>query len=328
VDGVEDDTGPEADGLRGNFNQLRKLKAQHPHLKVMISIGRWTGSDEFTDIALSVDSRREFVGSCIELYFRSYPGLFDGVDVDWEFPVRGGLREGRPQDRQHFTFLLEEFRRQLDHQGQADGKGYLLTAATSARPQEYTNLELEKVVQHLDWINLMAYDFHISSEDKTNFNAPLFTYPNDPSAGPDVWEHYNSDAAVQGYLKAGVPPDKLVLGVPFYGRGWQGVPAANQGLFQPVNGPAQGAGEAGMFDYAEIVKDHLPFSQHYWHPDAKVPWLYRPDREVFISYDDPESLRQKAVYVKEHTLGGVMFWELSGDDRGGSLIEALRDGLQ
>lgn len=328
VDGKPDKPGPEADGLRGNFNQLRKLKEKHPHLKVLISIGGWTGSDEFTDLAQTSDARREFARSCIELYFRKYPGLFDGIDIDWEFPVSGGLREGRPQDRQNFTLLLEEFRRQVDQQGQADSKGYLLTAATSARPQEYANLDLEKVVEYLDWINLMAYDFHISSEVKTNFNAPLFPYPNDPSAGPDIWEHYNCDAAVKGYLKTGVPPDKLVLGVPFYGRGWQGVPAANQGLFQPVKGPAQGAGGAGMFDYAEIVKDHLPFSQRYWHPDAQVPWLYQPDRGVFISYDDTYSLRLKAEYVKEHSLGGVMFWELSGDDPRDSLIDALRDGLQ
>ena len=95
VDGIGDYPDKQANGMHGNFNQLRKLKAKHPHLKVLISIGGWTGSDEFTDMALTKDSRREFVDSCIQVFFRNYPGLFDGVDIDWEFPVYGGLREGR-----------------------------------------------------------------------------------------------------------------------------------------------------------------------------------------------------------------------------------------
>lgn len=100
----------------------------------------------------------------------------------------------------------------------------------------------------------------------------------------------DSGAAVKGYLKAGVPPEKLVLGVPFYDRGWEGVSGTNQGLFQPVKGPVEGISEPGMFDYAEIVKTYLPTSIRHWHPEAKVPWINQPATRIFISYDDPESL--------------------------------------
>ncbi len=314
-------------GQHGNFNQFRKLKQEHPHLKTLISIGGWTGSDRFSDIALTASSRQEFVSSCIELFFEQSAGVFDGIDLDWEFPVAGGLQTGREVDRRNFTLLLEEFRGQLDGLSRPPGIHPLLTIATSARPAEYANLELALIHSYLDWINLMTYDFHILAEPVTNFNAPLYAPSDDPEPDSVIREFYNLDAAVRGYLQAGVPPDKLVVGVPFYGRGWQGVPDINHGLYQAAPHPAAGTREPGTFDYADLVANYLPVYERFWHPEANVPWLYNPADGTFITYDDPISIARKVDYVEDNQLGGLMCWELSCDDSAGTLIHTLSAGL-
>ncbi|MBP1704014.1 MAG: chiA1, partial [Chloroflexi bacterium] len=133
------------DGPHGTFNQLLKLKQKYPHIKVLISLGGWTGSSLFSDVAQTEESRQKFVQSCIELYLQKHAGVFDGVDVDWEYPVSGGARDGKPEDKHNYTLLLEEFRKQLDAQGQADGVQYLLTIAAPAGPQIIANFELDQI---------------------------------------------------------------------------------------------------------------------------------------------------------------------------------------
>ncbi|MDQ6873130.1 MAG: glycosyl hydrolase family 18 protein, partial [Gemmatimonadota bacterium] len=127
-----------------NFDELARLKARYPHLKVAISIGGWTGSGRFSDVALTDSSRRLFAQSAIDVFLREHPGLFDGIDIDWEFPVAGGMKGNveRPADRENFTLLLAELRRRLDTQGARDRRHYELTIAASARPQEIANVEI------------------------------------------------------------------------------------------------------------------------------------------------------------------------------------------
>ena len=133
------------------------------------------------------------------------------------------------------------------------------------------------------------------------------------------------DAAVQTYLEAGIPAHKLVVGIPFYARGWQGVPNENNGLYQPAAGPAKSNLEPGVFTYSQLVKGYLPTYTRYWHEEAQVPWLYNPESGVMITYEDPQSVGVKADYVQDHSLGGAMIWELSQD--GGELLGALFDRL-
>ena len=313
------------DSLHGNFNQLLKFKQLYPQIQVLISIGGWNGSNRFSDMALTETSRRQFVASCIELFMVRYPGVFDGIDIDWEYPVSGGLRDGRPEDKRNFTLLLQEFRRQLDAQSRLDGKPYLLTIAAPAGPAVYPNLELDQIHRTLNWINLMTYDFHGAWDAITNFNAPLHASSGNPSPDPAVRELFNVEAAVKAYLAAGIPPQKLVVGVPFYARGWQGVPDVNHGLYQPAGGASPGVFEPGVYDYSAIKRDYLPSFQRFWHAEAGVPWLYDPTSGIFITYEDPESVTLKASYVIENQLGGIMFWELSND--GGELVSAIYETL-
>jgi GH18 family chitinase len=311
----------DAAALHGNFNQLRQLKQKYPQLQTLISVGGWTWSGEFSGAALTADSRRAFAKSCIDLFLKQYKGVFDGLDIDWEYPVGGGLNPGRPEDKQNFSLLLAELRRQLDELGAVENRHYLLTIAAPVGPGNIQNLELAGISKQLDWINLMAYDFHGTWETTTGFNAPLY------KTSRDAESTLNGNAAVQRYLKGGVPAEKLVLGVPFYGRGWQGVPSANNGLHQrAAGGAAPGLYENGAFDYKELKDNYFSVYTRFWDDEAQVPWLYNPAAGIFISYDDPESIAAKAGYVKDKGLGGVMIWELSqGDDE---MLDAVQQGFR
>jgi GH18 family chitinase/lysophospholipase L1-like esterase len=315
--------------LRGNFNQLQLLKKKHPHLKTLISVGGWTLSGPFSDAALTAESRAKFANSCVAFMLKYG---FDGVDIDWEYPVGGGLEgnKTRPADKQNYTLLLAELRAQLTVQGKKDRKHYLLTIAAPAGPKTYIHVELDKIHGHLDWINLMTYDFHGSWSELTNFNAPLYPSSKDPSKDETIRKHFNVDSAVKAYRAAGVPADKIVLGVPFYGRGWGGVKSVNDGLYQPhaPNSPP-GTWEAGVFDYKDLAAKYIgKKGKRFWHDEAKVPWFFDEKTGLMISYDDPESIRLKAEYVVQEKLGGAMFWEWSADDAKATLASTLHSVLR
>jgi len=301
-----------------HFRQFAALKQKHPHLKVLISVGGWTDSGPFSDAALTAESRETFAKSACA--FASKHKL-DGIDIDWEYPGGGGMEKdkGRPEDKRNFTLLLAELRRRLDDQGQADKKRYLLTMAAPASPSHYRNIELDQICQHLDWINLMTYDMAGEWSKVTSFNAPLYSAPN---------ISLSADESVRGYLEAGVPNDKLVLGVPFYGRAFGGVKNIDNGLFQPHERGAR-AKLPGGGSYRNLAARHIDkTAKRFWHEQAKVPWLFDEESGLFVTYDDPQSLKLKAEYTRQHKLGGVMIWELSDDDEKHSLLDALNEGLQ
>ena len=314
------------DAVRGHFGQLMHLKELYPNLKVLISIGGWTLSADFSDAALP-ENRGAFVASCVDMFIHgnlpgldpgAAAGLFDGIDIDWEYPAAPGRRGNtyRPEDTGNFTALLAEFRRQLD---EIDPK-LLLTIAAPAGRDRYSLMELDRIHPYLDWINVMAYDYHGTWEPRgpTNFPAPLYTSPRDPTADQEL----SADASIRAYLQAGVPPDKLNLGVPFYGRGWTGVTDAGNGLYQVAEEPSAGLFEAGVNDYGVLRALDAP---GFHDPESGSFWTF--DGSTFWSFDDPEVMALKAAYVTQKGLGGVMFWELAGDTRDGELIHAIFEGL-
>jgi chitinase len=311
---------PAKDG--GNFAELRRLKDRYPRLKLLVAAGGWSGSGRFSDVALTPESRQKFAQSAVDVIIRRSPGLFDGIDIDWEYPVRGGLATNvtRPDDRQNCTLLLQALRHELDAQGKRDGRQYLLTIATIAGPGVFTQLELGPVAATVDWFNVMTYDFHSGSKI-AHFNAPLYTATGDPTPG------YTVDSTMRRYIAGGVSPSKLVVGVPFYGRVYGGIGAANDGLFQPVTGPVPNEWKTGT-DYKAIVRRDpasLGF-RRVMHPEARVPFLYNATTGTWITYDDAESVAEKAAYVRAHGLGGVMAWEIGGDD--GTLLRTMYEELR
>ena len=305
--------------FRGNFRQLGLLKQAQPSLRTLISVGGWTGSTYFSDVAANAAARAAFAQSCVD-FVRQYG--FDGIDLDWEYPVGGGLPGNvtRPEDRENFTSLLIELRSQLDAAGTADGKNYLLTVATPADAGLAGNFELDAIAATTNWLHLMVYDFAGGWSPTTAFQAALW----DDGAGP---AGASADDAVERTLAAGVPPRHIVLGLPFYGRGWQGVPNVNAGLYQPHAGVPMGTGEPGIFDFWDLADRFLGSVPSYWSSNAGVPWLYDPGSGWMISYDDAESIAGKSSYARERGLGGVMIWELSADDATDTLLTAAHEAL-
>lgn len=320
--------------LRGHFNQLRKLKARFPHIRVLISLGGWLWSEGLSDAALTEESRRKAVASCINVYLRgnlpeadgaggpaAAAGVFDGIDVDWEYPAVLGHAHNvyRPEDTRNFALLLAEFRRQLDELGAQTGRRYLLTVATAAPAKIVAQTGLGEIHRHLDWINVMSYDLHGAWERVTNFNAPLYGSPDAPAGSPTD----TVDSAVRFHLGASVPREKLIVGVPFYGRGWAGVASTNDGLYQLATGPAAGSYEAGFENYRVLAALGWPPHRD---PHTRGAWLFRDG--VFWAYDDPAVIAEKARYIRSLGLRGAMIWSLDGDDAAGALLAALHAELR
>jgi len=314
VDGSADPPGPNQ--LRGTFHQLQELKRFYPNLKILISFGGWGQSEGFTSAA-APDHLRDFVRSCVQTFIAGRfaegiegAGIFDGIDIDWEYPVEGGVHQGRPEDKANFTALAAEFRRQLDELR----PGYLLTAALPSEEEYYKNFELKEISRYLDYVSIMAYDLHWNSEPTTNFHSALFHDPADPSK-PPLDKRYG-DYAVRGFLQAGVPATKIIFGVPFYGKGWQGVTKdINHGLYQPATAAAAAGGS-----YREL-KDLPPEADRKYSSKAVTCTVL--SNAIFWSYDCPQALHKKMAYIKHHHLGGVMFWELSHDSANLELLRIL-----
>ncbi|MBB5955064.1 chitinase [Saccharothrix tamanrassetensis] len=328
VSGKADDP---AQPLLGNLNQLKQLKAKHPKLRVNISLGGWTGSKYFSDAALTPESRAAHVKSCIDLWLKgnlvgaapgAAAGLFDGIDLDWEWPSSEGAPGNviRTEDRENFTALLREYRKQLGRLTWQTGRSYDLTAFLPANPAFIDRgFEVSKVFGLLTFGTVQGYDYHGAWEPLTNQQSSIRTPAADPTS-----PKFSSQVTVDHYLRKGAPRNKVVLGVPFYSRGWTGVRNENNGLFQPATGPAPATYEAGYEDY-RILKAQLGKFTVHRDPKAGHAWLF--DGTTFWTWDDPTELKRKGRYVAERRLGGAMIWSLDGDTADGELIRGLTDGL-
>ncbi|WP_090046865.1 glycosyl hydrolase family 18 protein [Lentzea fradiae] len=340
VDGVAD-SGWEP--LRGNYNQLRKLKAKFPHLKVLISLGGWTYSKYFSDVAATDAARKKFVSSCIDVYLKgnlpvyngaggpgTAAGIFDGFDLDWEWPGAEGHAGNHfgPQDKVNNTLLIEEFRRQMDALGATTGKRYQLTAFTPADPAKIeAGWELGRVARSMDIFNVQGYDFHGSGSDnswepnRTGHQGNLYPDPDDPYT-----TKFSVESTVQAYLDAGVPSRKITLGLAFYGRGWQNVVnGGKNGEWQAAGGaaPGQFPEEAGTRGYANLVAS-VPNCTVFHDEVAVATSCYTGNQ--WWTFDDAWSIARKTAWLKSKNLLGAMFWEMSGDR--GPLLAAVDAGLR
>ena len=318
VNGVADQPGQ---ALNGNLNQLRELKAKHPGLKTLISLGGWTGSRYFSDAVLTPESRARLARSCVDLWLRGdLPGLepgagagvFDGIDLDWEWPGSSGAEGNviRPEDKRNFTLFVEELRAQLKaYSAEAELTAFLPAAAAKID----AGFEVRRVFRQLDFATIQGYDLRGSWETRTGHNGNLFTDRRDPNE-----VRYSVDQTVGDYLARGAPARKLVVGVPAYGQGWTGVTAGGDGLYQSATGPAPGKWAPGTEDYKDLVTK--PGKRH---RDLRTGAMWTYDGNEFWSYDDPAALLQKAAYIRLKGLGGSMMWSIDQDDSRASLTSAL-----
>ena len=301
VDGTADSpTSP----FKGNFHQLEELKRRYPRVKILISL---EGSADFFAADAQPQRRQAFVASCIDFFLKGHfapgiskPGLFDGIDVDWEYP--------KAESAANYVALLAEFRRQMD----AYHRGWRLTVAVGPSVKMYPGVDMAAVGRMVDEVGVMNYDYAGPWGTVTGMIAPLYKDTTDPHDRGSV------DGTLRQYESAGVKPSKLLMGLPFYGYEWKHVGAVRHGLYQaglPVDGDQP-------YRYVASLMKH---SRTYRNTQTQAPWLYAGGD--FWTYEDAVSLAYKADYVGRKGLGGVMIWEISGDLDNGSLLKATYNAM-
>ena len=286
-----------------NFKYLLSLKKNNPDLKVVISIGGWGWSRNFSDAVLSDTSRRAFVASAITMV-RMYH--LDGVDIDWEYPgMKGAGNIYRDSDKQNYTLMFRDLRHGLDSVEHETGKKMLLSAAVGGFKTFLQHTEMDKVAQYLNYVNLMTYDYS-HGDTIAIHHTNLFAS-----------KRYNSDeyaaSALTDFEAAGVPASKLVMGIAFYGHSIKVIDNDQHGLGVKTVG-----GRIRFGDGYTFIKDSLINQKgfkYYKDKDAKAPYLYNADTKQFISFDDEWSVKNKCLYVRKEDMAGVMFWEYSSDKK-------------
>lgn len=326
---------------KGNLGMLQKMKLEYPHVKTLISVGGWTKSHGFHTAAMTASSRATTASNLVA--FMVQYGM-DGVDIDWEYPGIDRPADpndtydkgapGGPEDTINFTLLMKEIREQLDAQGLTDGKYYELTAAVGIGYDKIALTNPGDYAQYMDAINLMTYDMHGGFETVIGHQAPLFPNPADTHE-PLIVEKYNIEWPIQEFIRLGVPASKLTLGIPFYSRGWDNVSGGwdvdgngtPDGMFGNGGGGLAGAwGPGGQGPYFDMLAlEGTAGWEKYTDPVSKVSWLYNRTRAELYTYDDPTSVGIKVDYALAQQLGGIMYWELDGDDfrNGNPLINII-----
>jgi chitinase len=268
----------------------------------LISIGGWSWSKNFSDAVLTDTSTKNFALSAVDIVGKYN---LDGVDIDWEYPgMIGDSNTYRPEDKEHYTLLFKELRSGLDSLNQITHQQYFVTTAVGGSQDYIDHTEMDKVQQYADYINIMSYDYTGGSDTISGHHTNLFT-----SSGDTL--EYSADRSVKAYIAAGVPSEKLVMGIGFYGKGWIMVSNDNNGLYGRTQQPMRGGG----FTYLKDSVINKNGFVRYWDDKAKAPYLFNSEKKIFITYDDEESVRNKCDYVKRHHLAGVMFWEYNSDKK-------------
>lgn len=304
VDGFQTDA--------ANFAALNALKQQNPSLTVLVSVGGWLWSGNFSDAVLTKQSRGTFIDSVVA-FIEKYN--LDGLDIDWEYPGQVGAgNHFRPEDKQNYTEILKELRQRFNQEQKKLHRRLYLSIATGSDTDFLQHTEMGKAQKYVDTVNLMGYDYYEPGDERTTgHNAPLFANPQDPKQAAE-------DGSVREYEQAGVPAAKIVLGVPFYGHEWGQVPDQNHGLFQP------GKAVPGAYaNYANITGTMLKAESgyvRYWDSSSSVPYIYNAATRIFVSYDDPQSMALKCKYALDQHLAGIMFWDYEGDPSG-ALLDAV-----
>lgn len=287
------------------FRRLIALKKDHPHLKVLLSLGGWGGCETCSDVFNSAENRLAFADSTLAL-IEEYKA--DGLDLDWEYPSLPSLpgHAYGPHDKPNFTALVQILREKMGNQYElsfaAGGFEYYIEAA----------VDWDVIMPLLDNVNLMSYDMVNGGTPHTGHHTPLYSTPEQKDS---------TDNAVQLLLKKGVAPEKIVIGTAFYSRTWKDVANTNNGLYQP------GTHIDGIHfkDYANKFTQANGY-EYFWDDIAKAPYVYNAAEKIFATFDDKRSITEKMNYLKQHKLGGVMFWQIPQDaDKDGLLATIYRE---
>ena len=292
-----------------NFIKLHSIKERNKDLKILVSIGGWTHSKGFSDAVLTEEGRKKLTQSGVEYLIKHQ---LDGLDFDWEYPaLQGDNNPVRPEDRENFVLMLKSFREALDSLGKVNNTHYLTTIASGGFRKYLEVNNLAEAQQYLDFINIMAYDFYTAGDATTGHHANLY---------PNGGKGRSAATAVEEHIEFGVPAEKLVLGVPFYGKMWKEVSPESNGLNQP------GTYRMGLPFQQIYALTMTSKYKRFWDEKAQAPYLYAAQDSTWVTYEDPESIQKKAEFIREKGLKGGMFWEMS-EDNTRLLLKALYEGL-
>lgn len=296
--------------------ELRRLKSRHPDLRVLLSVGGWTFSKHFSEAVRTRETRERFIDSCLRM-LDAHPDVFDGFDIDWEFPGGGGLatNAASADDRDNLTACMCEFRDRARRTGVG---GLLLTMAIPAGAALLRSFDLKRLARAVDWFNVMAYDFAGPWSKETAFHAALHADPKAP-------DQQCVSSTIESLMTI-LPADKLVLGIPFYGRGWSGVGEDNHGLYQPFRSVPDGDAGEGCFS-ARFIAERLSSMGEYWDRSARAPWRYDASQQLMLSHENARSIEEKCTLIHGLRLGGAMIWELSLDAEHHSLLRTLHGAM-
>ncbi len=315
---------------KGNFAQLHDLFQQHPHLTILPSFGGWTLSEPFHTVVVNPEYRKNFVESAMEL-LRTYP-FFGGIQIDWEYPGGGGLSgkgaNNLAAEKQGYTDLMKELRSALIQLQKTQQRPYELSSAINASPDKLHAINWTESIPYLDHLYVMSYDFLGLWDPNVGHHANLYPTSKTPN-------QVSISTQIQSLIEQGVPPQKIVMGVPFYGRGWQGVEGfspTNMENLNSIGGIGKGSSldEPGYFVYSDIVR-HLQSNPRlgfttYYDDKAIGAVLYNKKKQEYITFDDPNTLKIKGEFAQSQHLGGMFSWDITGDYQG-QLLDAMRAGL-
>ncbi|MGG7177276.1 glycosyl hydrolase family 18 protein [Clostridium paraputrificum] len=331
---------------KGHFNVLNSYKKKYPNVKTMISIGGWAESSGFYTMCQTPEGRQTFANSVVD-FLKEYG--FDGADIDYEYPT--SVKEsGNPIDfpvadpmrgrlYNDYLEMMKVLRDTIDEASVRDGKKYLLTAAITASGWVLAGMGRGEYVQYLDYLNLMSYDYHGSWDGYVAHNSPLYSDPEDPATTGMKYNYLSTDWSVK-YFSGLMDPSKIVVGIPYYTRGWEGVKPGKRegGLYGSAwKGKVDDSEGTGAVGIDNIWHDKLPDGseepggsnplwhvknlladknlgyQRFWDDKSKVPYVWNENKKVFLSFEDEQSMGEKMDYIVNNNLGGAMIWEIDGD---------------
>ncbi|MGL4799344.1 MAG: glycosyl hydrolase family 18 protein, partial [Cellulosilyticaceae bacterium] len=322
---------------KGHFNVLQQMKKQFPEVQLLISVGGWAGSRGFYTMMDTDQGIETFVNSCVD-FIRQYG--FDGVDIDFEYPSSTS-QSGNPDDfdvseprrstiNKRYNVMMRELREALDKAGKEDGKYYTLSAAVTASSWVLGGVDSNEYATYLDFLSIMSYDYHGGWNQFVENQANIYPDPADTETKGMIMPVLGMDWSYK-YYRGILPPEKILMGIPYYTRGWENVQGGDgTGLHGSSKTPATGkynlwgdpdpnkadtkipAGANPLWHVLNLMEEDQNLNVH-WDEVGKVPHVWQPDERVFLSFENEQSIDERLDYIEDKNLGGALIWVMDGD---------------